>query len=51
VRRVAAVRVEKPSGSSHIRLYHWDSDSESVRQKFTAGRSWSDLAKEATSAL
>lgn len=46
-RRVAAVRIEKPSSKEQIRLYHWDPEDGSIRQKFTTGQSWGDLVAKA----
>jgi hypothetical protein len=51
VRRVAAVRLEKPSGYQCTRLYHWDADDDTVCQKFTAGQPWSDLVRQADTQL
>lgn len=49
-RHVAAVRLQKPSGQC-IRLYHWDPDTDAVRQKFTTGQSWNKLAQVASRKL
>jgi hypothetical protein len=49
-RRVAVVRVEKPSGRC-VRLYHWNAETGAVRQKFTTGQSWNRLVDEANKAV
>jgi len=43
VRRVVVVRMDKPSSGECIRLYHFDAQDGSVRQKFTTGQPWSEL--------
>jgi len=48
VRRVVAVRLDRPFKGECIRLYHWDQSDESVRQKWTVGREWSRLSDLAT---
>lgn len=51
VRRVVAVRLEKPSGRVCTRLYHWDVDDDTVCQKFTTGQPWGDLVQQANTQL
>lgn len=39
-RWVAVVEIERPYNSSCTRLYHWDPDDGTTRQKWTIGRDW-----------
>ena len=43
-RWVAVVRLDRPYNGERIRLYHWNPRDGSVRQKWTIGRDWSELA-------
>jgi len=51
VRWVEVVRVQYPQGYDKVRIYHWDPDDESTRQKWTVGRNWSQVQDVATRLL
>jgi len=50
-RRVSLVRIEKKWGQASDRLYHWDPEDDSVKQKWTVGKQWNRLSNLATREL
>jgi len=45
------VRIEKKWGQASDRLYHWDPEDDSVKQKWTVGKQWNRLSNLATREL
>jgi len=50
-RRISLVRIEKNWGRTSDRLYHWDPEDGSVKQKWTVGKQWNRLSNLATREL
>jgi len=46
-----SVRIEKKWGQASDRLYHWDPEDDSVKQKWTVGKQWNRLSNLATREL